>query len=120
MEPWRSRGGVKLGAAYKPSNFVQRSGGLSVRILGIVAKTHDSGLALLENGTPQLVLEEERYNRVKKTVKFPRRALRSAFAELGLTLQDIDVVTTPWDVRLLRRAFASILLRRFPLSLSFL
>jgi carbamoyltransferase len=120
MEPWRSRGGVKLGAAYKPSNFVQRSGGLSVRILGIVAKTHDSGLALLQNGTPQLVLEEERYNRVKKTVKFPRHALKAAFAELGLSLQDVDVVTTPWDVRLLRRAFASILLRRFPLSLSFL
>ncbi len=28
------------------------------------------------------------------------------------------MLTTPWDVRLLRKSFASILLRRFPLSLS--
>jgi predicted NodU family carbamoyl transferase len=34
-----------------------------MRILGIVSRTHDSGLALLERGVPTLILEEERFNR---------------------------------------------------------
>ena len=89
-----------------------------MRILGIVAKTHDSGVALLRDGVPELVLEEERFNRNKKTKKFPRLALAAGFEDLGLALGDIDVVTTPWDLGLLRRSFASILLRKFPLSLS--
>jgi predicted NodU family carbamoyl transferase len=33
------------------------------KILGIVTETHDSGLALLDDGMPPLVLEEERFNR---------------------------------------------------------
>lgn len=89
-----------------------------MRILGIVAKTHDSGVAFLKDGVPELVLEEERFNRKKKTKKFPKRALAAGLEELRLQLTDIDVLTTPWDLRLLRRSFASILLRRFPLSLS--
>jgi carbamoyltransferase len=91
-----------------------------LRILGIVAKTHDSGVAFLTDGVPELVLEEERFNRVKKTKKFPKRALAVGLEELRLGLADIDVITTPWDVRVLRRSFASLLLGRFPLSLSLL
>ena len=30
-----------------------------MRILGIVTRTHDSGLALLERGVPTMVLEED-------------------------------------------------------------
>lgn len=89
-----------------------------MRILGIVAKTHDSGVAFLRDGVPELVLEEERLNRRKKTRKFPRLALAAGLEELGLALGDIDVLTVPWDLGLLRRSFASILLRKFPLSLS--
>jgi carbamoyltransferase len=89
-----------------------------LRILGIVAKTHDSGVAFLKDGMPELVLEEERFNRSKKTKKFPKRCLSAGFKDLGLDLADIDVVTTPWDLRRLRKSLASILLRRFPLSLS--
>jgi carbamoyltransferase len=91
-----------------------------VRILGLVAKTHDSGLALLKDGTPEFVLEEERFNRTKRTKKFPKGALAVAFDELKLELADIDVVTTPWDVRLLRWWAAGLLARRFPLSLALL
>jgi len=40
-----------------------------VRILGIVSRTHDSGLALLERGVATLILEEERFNREKHTEK---------------------------------------------------
>ena len=89
-----------------------------MRILGIVAKTHDSGVAFLHAGVPEMILEEERFNRSKKTKKFPKRSLAAGFADLGLSWDDIDVLTTPWDQRLLRKSFASILLRRFPLSLS--
>ena len=90
-----------------------------MRILGIVAKTHDSGVAFLKDGIPELILEEERFNRSKKTKKFPKLGLAAGFEELGITLADIDVMTTPWDLRLLRKSFASIVLRRFPLSLCF-
>jgi len=89
-----------------------------VRILGIVAKTHDSGIALLQDGVPELVLEEERYNRDKKTKKFPRLGLDFVFGEHGLSLADIDVMTTPWNVRRLRKSALRLLTRRFPLSLS--
>jgi carbamoyltransferase len=89
-----------------------------LRILGIVAKTHDSGVAFLSDGVPELVLEEERFNRKKKTQKFPKFALAAVLEDLRLNLSDVDVITTPWDLRLLRRSFASLLLHRFPLSLS--
>jgi carbamoyltransferase len=89
-----------------------------LRILGIVAKTHDSGVAFVGDGVPELVLEEERFNRKKKTQKFPKCALAAGLAELRLSLSDIDVITTPWNLRLLRRSFASLLLHHFPLSLS--
>jgi len=104
-----------------PSNAVpiERSGARAVKILGIVAKTHDSGLAVLEDGIPLTVLEEERFNRSKKTKKFPRFALAAALEELRLELPSIDVITTPWDVRRLRRTFLSIVLRQFPASLTF-
>jgi carbamoyltransferase len=91
-----------------------------LRILGIVAKTHDSGVAFLKDGVPDLVLEEERFNRVKKTKKFPKQALAAGLEELRIGLADIDVITMPWDPRVLRRSFASLLLRRFPLSLGLL
>jgi carbamoyltransferase len=89
-----------------------------LRILGIVAKTHDSGVAFVRDGVPELILEEERFNRSKKTKKFPKLSLAAGFRELGIGLDDIDALTTPWHLGLLRRSFASILLRHFPLSLS--
>ena len=49
-----------------------------MNILGLVTRTHDFGLALLEDGIP-VVLEEERFNREKHTRKFPFRSLKAAF-----------------------------------------
>ncbi|MEZ0300886.1 MAG: carbamoyltransferase [Hyphomicrobiaceae bacterium] len=91
-----------------------------MRILGIVAKTHDSGLALLKDGTPEAVLEEERFNRSKKTKKFPKFSLAAAVEDFKLGIADIDAITTPWNVRQLRRSALGLLLGRFPLSLSLL
>lgn len=91
-----------------------------MNILGLVAKTHDSGLALLSDGAIDCVLEEERFDRRKKSQKFPKHALAALCEDHKLTLSDIDVITTPWDVSLLRRWALTLFLRRFPLSLGLL
>ena len=57
------------------------------------------GLALLEQGSPTLILEEERFNREKHTRKFPFCSLKAAFNDRGLDLAEVDVITTPWHMR---------------------
>ena len=91
-----------------------------MKVLGVVAKTHDSGIALLRDGVPELIFEEERFNRTKKTKKFPKHSLAAARADFALNIADVDVITTPWDVRQLRKTAVELLARRFPLSLSLL
>ena len=89
-----------------------------MRILGLVGATHDSGLALLGDGIPELVLEEERFSRRKRTKHFPKRALNLALGDSAEGLRGIDVITTPWDVSRLRRTFLEALVGRLPWSLS--
>ena len=52
-----------------------------MRILGLVGATHDSGLAILQDGLPELVLEEERFCRRKRTKNFPGRSVVTALGE---------------------------------------
>jgi carbamoyltransferase len=89
-----------------------------MNILGIVTRTHDSGLALLQDGVPTSILEEERFNREKHTMRFPFGSLRTAFNGLGPELSDIDVITTPWNMHCLWRAYFSALVEGFPKSLN--
>ncbi len=91
-----------------------------MRILGLVSDTHDSGIALLRNGQPELVIEEERLSRRKHTSRFPKHALDAALVARGLGLADIEAVTIPWNVSRLRWTFAKALLARFPASLDLL
>ena len=91
-----------------------------MRILGIVSRTHDSGLALLERGVPTLILEEERFNREKHTRKFPFGSLKAAFDDRGLSLADIDVITTPWHMKSLWRMMFGAVRDGFPTSLNLL
>ena len=91
-----------------------------MRVLGIVANTHDSGLALLVDGVPEIVLEEERFNRQKKTKRFPKLSLAAAFEERGLGIAEVDAIVTPWDIGRLRRTVAGVLLKGFPSSLNLL
>jgi carbamoyltransferase len=91
-----------------------------VRILGIVTRTHDSGLALLEQGSPTLVLEEERFNREKHTRKFPFCSLKAAFNDRGLGLAEVDVITTPWHMKSLWRMMFGAVRDGFPTSLNLL
>lgn len=91
-----------------------------MRILGLVGATHDSGIALVEDGVPIVVLEEERLNREKRTKAFPTRSLHAVLGEDLSGLSSIDAITTPWDVVRLRRAFGAAILRGLPGSLSLL
>ncbi len=91
-----------------------------MRILGLASATHDSGLAILEDGKPRLVLEEERLNREKRTTAFPRHCVIEAFGPRAAGLRDIDVITTPWDQRRLRTHFGRVLLAGLPYSLNLL
>lgn len=89
-----------------------------MRILGLVTRTHDSGLALLEDGVPTFVLEEERFNREKHTRKFPFHSLKAAFDDRGLSLAGIDVITTPWHMLSLWRMMFAAVREGFPASLN--
>ncbi|MEQ1696349.1 MAG: carbamoyltransferase C-terminal domain-containing protein [Hyphomicrobiaceae bacterium] len=89
-----------------------------MRILGLVTWTHDTGAALVEDGWIDSVLEEERHDRQKHTLMFPRHSLQAMLGADGAGLANIDVITTPWDQRRLRRTFAWAVFRRFPASLN--
>ncbi|MEQ1711574.1 MAG: carbamoyltransferase N-terminal domain-containing protein, partial [Hyphomicrobium sp.] len=91
-----------------------------MRILGLAASTHDSGLAILDHGQPVMVIEEERLNRIKKTLAFPRNAIAAALGPGAEGLAGIDVIVTPWDQKALAANAAKALLARFPMSLSLL
>jgi carbamoyltransferase len=91
-----------------------------VQILGIVSETHDAGIALLQEGVPVLVLEEERLNRQKHTRDFPTLALKQAFDAVGRSFAEVDVITTPWDMSRLRRTVLKAVVGRMPASLSLL
>ena len=92
--------------------------GIAVHILGLVARTHDSGLGLLIDGVPTLILEEERFNREKHTRKFPFLSLKTAFDGKGL--DEIDVITTPWHMASLRQAMFWAVAGHLPSSLNLL
>ena len=91
-----------------------------MKILGLVSETHDSGLALLEDGKIQLVLEEERLSREKHTKEFPVGCLVAAFGDKARGLDGIDVITVPWDPARIRRTFAKAVFGKFPRSLNLL
>ena len=89
-----------------------------MRILGLVTLSHDTGLALIDDGDIVSVLEEERHSREKHTIWFPRHALAAQFGADGHGLANVDVITTPWDQHRLRRTFAKAVFAKFPASLN--
>jgi carbamoyltransferase len=89
-----------------------------VKVLGLVANTHDSGIAVTTNGVPDLVFEEERFTRQKRTKAFPALALDAAISRGQLDPHSLDAIVTPWNVRLLRRHVARMIFRRLPSSVN--
>lgn len=92
----------------------------SLNILGLISRTHDTGLALLRDGVPDVIYEEERFNREKHTQVFPDRSLEAFFETTGLTFADIDYVTMPWDTKALVGAFYNSVTGSLPASLNLL
>jgi carbamoyltransferase len=91
-----------------------------MKILGLVSENHDSGLALLDGGVPVAILEEERFTREKHTLNFPFLAMKAIFEDGGRSIDDIEVITTPWDPKRLRKTYRRILWENFPASLHLL
>ncbi|MFM7083834.1 MAG: carbamoyltransferase [Hyphomicrobium sp.] len=91
-----------------------------MNILGIVTKTHDTGLVVLQNGIPSIILEEERFNRQKHTMLFPKNCLDYCFSEGHFSFDDIDVITTPWQMERIRHTFFKNVTSKLPRSLNLL
>ncbi|MFN0217737.1 MAG: carbamoyltransferase [Hyphomicrobium sp.] len=91
-----------------------------MRILGLVGATHDSGIAILDDGKIDVVIEEERLRRQKRTQDFPVLSLKAALGADGAGFKDIDALVTPWDGRRLRRSFSKAVFGKLPASLSLL
>ena len=91
-----------------------------MRILGLVTGIHDTGVALIEDGIPKVIIEEERLNRKKHTRKFPQNAIRKMFEETDINLEDIDAITIPWDTAQLRQQVLRLLKNGFPNSVNLL
>ena len=92
-----------------------------MNILGLVCTSHDAGLALLTDGQPKIVLEEERLNRIKHTIKYPRRAVDAVFGANGdMKFSDVDVITCPWDMPRIRQSAFNAVTGKLPQSLSLL
>ena len=100
------------------SSFLLQDDADIMRLLGLSTETHDSGIALLEDGRPTDILEEERLNREKHTCEFPELSLAALFDERRIG--EIDAVTTCWDPSLLRRSLISAVCRSLPGSLALL
>ena len=92
-----------------------------MNILGLVYTSHDAGLALLTDGKPNIILEEERFNRIKHTLKYPRQAMDDVFgAGRRLDLSDVDVITTPWNMERIRKSLLGAVFGQMPASLNLL
>jgi predicted NodU family carbamoyl transferase len=53
---------------------------------------HDSAACLISDGVPLAAVEEERFNRIKKTESFPVNAIRACLDISGLSPSQIDAV----------------------------
>jgi carbamoyltransferase len=68
-----------------------------VNILGINCFAHDTAAALLMDGRPVAVGEEERFNREKHTSAFPDEAIAFCLREGGISMSDVDLVAFGHD-----------------------
>ncbi|HVB41316.1 MAG TPA: carbamoyltransferase C-terminal domain-containing protein [Streptosporangiaceae bacterium] len=53
---------------------------------------HDAAACLIRDGEVVAAVEEERFNRIKKTIKFPANAIRACLATAGVSPLEIDAV----------------------------
>jgi carbamoyltransferase len=63
-----------------------------MKILGLSFFYHDAAAALLIDGTPVAMAQEERFSRKKNDSKFPSLAINFVLEEAGIKVGDIDYV----------------------------
>ncbi|WP_309113194.1 carbamoyltransferase C-terminal domain-containing protein [Saccharothrix sp.] len=59
--------------------------------------SHDAAACLVADGKLVAAVEEERFNRIKKTTKFPVNAVRACLEIAGVGLDEVDVVGYYFD-----------------------
>lgn len=89
-------------------------------VLGLNAYAHDAGVALVQDGQPVFVVEEERLNRERKTNAFPLQGIRYLRERRGFQLRDIDAVAFPWRGGRFLRTVGKEIVRRLPSALNLL
>lgn len=62
-------------------------------VLGTKAGEHDGCFALVRDGVPLFIYEEERFNRIKHGLSCAAHGLREGLADFGVSIDDIDYVT---------------------------
>lgn len=88
-------------------------------ILGVNAYYHNAGVGAYEDGRVSAAVEEERFDRVKKSSAFPRLSL-AYLGELGLAASGIERVAFPWVPRHFIGTYANVVRDNFPRSLQLL
>jgi carbamoyltransferase len=83
-------------------------------ILGVNAYAHDAGVALVDRSGHTFAVEEERFDRVKKTTAFPEGGLEHLRTRLGVSLDDIEQVGFPWSRARVVKTTAEMVFGRFP------
>ncbi|MBI2932589.1 MAG: carbamoyltransferase [Planctomycetes bacterium] len=68
-------------------------------ILGINAFHPDASCCVLRDGELVAAAEEERFNRKKHCAGFPTRALRYCLEEARASIEDVEIIAFPKDVR---------------------
>jgi decarbamoylnovobiocin carbamoyltransferase/7-O-carbamoyltransferase len=74
---------------------------------------HDAAACLIRDGELVAAIEEERFNRIKKTTKFPLNAIRACLATAGVSPIQIDAVGHYFEERLVDLGLNNLYLR-FP------
>lgn len=69
----------------------------ALKIVGLNHGEINSSAALIVDGAVVCGSPEERFNRIKKTKSFPRRALDYILKDQGLSMKDVDCVAQAWN-----------------------
>lgn len=70
---------------------------MTTRVLGINNYSHDSSVAVIEDGRVVFAVAEERLSRIRKDRSFPKLSIAAALADRGVALQDLDAVAFGWN-----------------------
>jgi carbamoyltransferase len=89
-----------------------------MRILGISAHYHDSAAALVEDGLPVYVVQEERLSRHKNDAVFPLAAIDWCLTQAGAEPEQLDAVVFYEKPMLRFERILTMALRTFPRSWS--